>query len=55
MDEDIKMLRQLLTNFVEINRSKPEVKWIALDDLSKVVESKLSEIDSHSLTTNRKD
>ena len=36
-------LRELLTNFVEINRFSPEVKWIALDDLAKVVESTLNE------------
>ena len=36
-------LRELLTNFIEINGSSPEVKWIALDDLAKVVESTLKE------------
>ena len=36
--EENEDLRELLNNFIEINRSSPEVKWIALDDLAKVVE-----------------
>ena len=42
-EEENAFLRELLNNFVEINRSSPEVKWIALDDLAKVVESVLKE------------
>ena len=42
LNDKVKWLRQLLTNFIEINQSKPEVKWIALDDLAKVVKSELS-------------
>jgi len=43
VEKENTFLKELLTNFIEINRSSPEVKWIALDDLAKVVESTLKE------------
>jgi len=42
-EKRIRVLRLLLRNFIEINASTPEVKWIALNDLAAVVRTVLRE------------